>query len=145
MERFDLIVVGGGISGLGLAAYGRTLGLHPCVLEADRRVGGALRSHSLGDDFWIELGAHTVYNSYGRLAGLLEDTGLLERLLPRVKAAVDALGGRPAPRYSWAAPQAGTAALPAPDVAGETGGTQRGGILLPGARADLQDGRDLNS
>lgn len=86
MERFDLIIVGGGISGLGLAAYGRALGLHPCVLEAEQRVGGALHSHSLGDDFWIELGAHTLYNSYGHLAGLLEDTGLLERLLPRVKA-----------------------------------------------------------
>lgn len=86
MERFDLIIVGGGISGLGLAAYGRALGLHPCVLEADRQVGGALRSHSLGDDYWIELGAHTLYNSYGHLAGLLEDAGLLERLLPRVKA-----------------------------------------------------------
>jgi protoporphyrinogen oxidase len=86
MERFDLIIVGGGISGLGLAAYGRALGLHPCVLEAEQRVGGALHSHSLGDGFWIELGAHTVYNSYGHLAGLLEDTGLLERLLPRVKA-----------------------------------------------------------
>lgn len=89
MDSFDLIVVGGGISGLSLAhaasrAGGK--GYTVCVLERESRVGGALHSEPVGDGFWFELGAHTAYNSYGRFMGLMEDTGLAGGRTERGKA-----------------------------------------------------------
>ena len=39
-ERFEHIVIGGGISGLGLAYYAARRGVPTLVLEAQGRVGG---------------------------------------------------------------------------------------------------------
>lgn len=81
-ERHDLLVVGAGISGLSLAFRAATLGRRVLVLESSPRVGGCIRSHREGD-FWFELGAHTVYNSYGGMIGLIEATKLLDRVVQR--------------------------------------------------------------
>ncbi|MCZ6532920.1 MAG: FAD-dependent oxidoreductase [SAR324 cluster bacterium] len=85
MRKFDLIVIGGGISGLSLAHYCAEAGLNSVVMEKDKRVGGALHSERIARDFWLELGAHTCYNSYGRLIDLLSGCGLAESVLPREK------------------------------------------------------------
>ncbi|MGB0747462.1 MAG: protoporphyrinogen/coproporphyrinogen oxidase [Magnetospiraceae bacterium] len=88
MEHTDLLVVGAGISGLSLAHAAARLGLSVRVLEATDRVGGCVHSHRYGGaqgDFWIELGSHTAYNSYGGMIALAEDLGLASQMIPRVK------------------------------------------------------------
>ena len=87
-KDYQLVVVGGGISGLGLAHLARHRGLECLLLEANERLGGAIQSHRFARDegpYWAELGAHTCYNSYGNLLGMLEETDQLAFLTPKQK------------------------------------------------------------
>ncbi len=82
-ERHELVVVGGGISGLGFAHLASRNGIRPLVLEAADRAGGCIRSHRFAAPdgaYWAELGAHTCFNSYGTLLQILEELDLLSRL-----------------------------------------------------------------
>lgn len=94
----EMVVVGGGISGLSFAFYCAKSGIKPLVLEKDSRVGGSLESRGFDgvpEDFWIELGAHTCYNSYGNLIGILEDLRLLDQVTARRRVGFKmAVGGR---------------------------------------------------
>ncbi len=84
----ELLVIGAGISGLGMALMARRRGIEPLVLEAGGHIGGAINSHRFETDeglFWAELGGHTCYNSYGNLLQLLEETGQLDSLQPKQK------------------------------------------------------------
>ena len=88
MADRDLLIIGAGISGLSMAHYAATAGLNALVLEQEDQVGGCLRSHRFGgglDGFWLELGAHSGFNSYGNLLAILERVGLLGRLQRRAK------------------------------------------------------------
>ncbi len=82
----DLIVIGGGVSGLTLASRAARAGRAVLVLEAENRVGGCIESWRPMPDFAVELGAHTAYNSYGALLTELEARAGLTGLLPREKA-----------------------------------------------------------
>ena len=86
-EAFEHIVVGGGISGLGLAHGAARRGIQTLVLEAAERVGGCINSQGFPDcgGFWVEAGTHTCYNSYGHLLDILGDLGLMARLTPKAK------------------------------------------------------------
>lgn len=86
VKRYDLIVAGGGISGLSLAHYASKAGLATLLLEKAPEVGGCLKTMRKVGGFWLELGAHTCYNSYGRLVGIIEDCGISEKLQSREKA-----------------------------------------------------------
>ncbi|MEW7996361.1 MAG: FAD-dependent oxidoreductase, partial [Candidatus Thiodiazotropha endolucinida] len=84
----DLLVVGAGISGLGMARMAKRQGIEPLILEAGSHIGGAINSHRFETDegrFWAELGGHTCYNSYGNLLQLLEESGQLGDLQPKRK------------------------------------------------------------
>ncbi|MCU7941526.1 MAG: FAD-dependent oxidoreductase [Candidatus Thiodiazotropha sp. (ex Cardiolucina cf. quadrata)] len=84
----DLLVVGAGISGLGMARMAKRQGIEPLILEAGSHIGGAIHSHRFETDegrFWAELGGHTCYNSYGNLLQLLEESGQLGDLQPKRK------------------------------------------------------------
>ncbi len=85
MDHFDYIVVGAGASGLVAAARLARGGASVRVLEAADRLGGCIHSWRPRDDFWLELGAHTAYNSYAPLLEALEDRGRLGELLLREK------------------------------------------------------------
>lgn len=88
MAEYDIIIIGAGVSGLSLAHYCAKAGLKTLVIEKSDRVGGAIHSQTFaGDakDFWVELGAHSCYNSYSKLIGILEDDGIIDRLMPREK------------------------------------------------------------
>jgi oxygen-dependent protoporphyrinogen oxidase len=85
LKRYDLIVIGGGISGLSLAHYASRAGMKTLLLEKATETGGCLRTMRQAGGFWLELGAHTCYNSYGNLIGIIEECGVGERLLPRKK------------------------------------------------------------
>ena len=83
MATADVIVVGGGISGLSLAWHAARAGKKALVLEQGSRVGGCLRSHRTTDGFWFELGAHTTYNSYCAFLDVLAGSGVADRIMPR--------------------------------------------------------------
>lgn len=85
MGKYDIIIIGAGISGLSLAHYCAEEGLKTLVIEKSERVGGTLHSHRFDDanGFWIEMGAHTCYNSYSNLIGIIEDCMILDRLVSR--------------------------------------------------------------
>ena len=88
MKQFDAIVIGAGISGLSFASYAAAAGLSTLVIEKSSRVGGCFHSHRFegkAADFWLELGAHTCYNSYGGLLGLMEKYDLMGSILAREK------------------------------------------------------------
>ena len=87
-HHYDLLVVGAGISGLSMAHNATAAGLNVLILEQECRAGGCLHSHRFSDEpdgFWLELGAHSVFNSYGNLLAMLEAAQALDRLRPRAK------------------------------------------------------------
>lgn len=85
MEHFDCIVIGGGVSGLLSATRLGSAGRSVRLLEASERLGGCIQSWRPREDFWLELGAHTAYNSYAPLLEALDQRGRLEDLLLREK------------------------------------------------------------
>ncbi|MDZ7606614.1 MAG: FAD-dependent oxidoreductase [Cyclobacteriaceae bacterium] len=88
MNKTDVIVVGAGISGLSLAHYAKKAGLHVIVLEKESKPGGSFDTFNLPNSengFWIELGAHTCYNSYGNLIEIMEQCGVIGAIRPRAK------------------------------------------------------------
>ncbi len=101
IETVDCIVIGAGVSGLVSAARMAAAGRKVVVLEASARVGGcihswhlrdAIRAGEAGADFWLELGAHTAYNSYSQLLEALRERGRLDDLLPREKLGYSFVG-----------------------------------------------------
>jgi len=76
MASHDVVVVGGGISGLALAWKAAQAGQRVLLLEKSGRVGGCLHSERTPDGFWFELGAHTTYNSYGAFLDIAVGTGV---------------------------------------------------------------------
>ncbi len=80
MSQHDLIIVGGGISGMSLAHYCAKAGLKPLVMDKNEHMGGTFNT-CRRDGFWFELGAHTCYNSYGNLVDLLRETGSLDKII----------------------------------------------------------------
>lgn len=86
MSNSDVLVIGGGISGLSFAWYAAAAGHKVRVLERDARLGGCVHSARIDDGFWFEMGAHTAYNSYGAMLQIIEGAGLLPSLLPRLTA-----------------------------------------------------------
>lgn len=86
----DVVVIGGGISGLSFAYKIASLGKSVTVLEAKAQAGGCVRSEQF-EDYWIELGAHTAYNSYGGFIEMIESTNKIDTLLPRERVSFNIL------------------------------------------------------
>jgi protoporphyrinogen oxidase len=85
-EDVDVVVLGAGISGLCLAHRLARAGREVLVLESTAEPGGCFRSQRQPADFWFEMGAHTLYNSYGSLLSIIDELGLRDRMLVRRKA-----------------------------------------------------------
>lgn len=79
----DCIIIGGGISGLSFAHYLKRAGERILVLEKDDRMGGRIctKPCAVADDFGVELGTHTCYNSYTHFLKVVSEAGLTDRVL----------------------------------------------------------------
>lgn len=84
MNRYDLVILGAGISGLSLAHFCTKKGFKVLLIEKGKRIGGCLHSPRF-NDFWIEMGAHTCYNSYIGLIKILEDCNATSLITARKK------------------------------------------------------------
>jgi protoporphyrinogen oxidase len=82
-DSYDLCVIGAGISGLCLAQMAAAHGQRTLLLEKSREAGGCLCSAPVGGTAWMELGAHTCYNSYRRFLDVMAGTDFLTRATPR--------------------------------------------------------------
>jgi oxygen-dependent protoporphyrinogen oxidase len=85
-SSYDVLVIGAGISGMSAAVYAARAGRRCLVLEKAKAPGGAICTTRTRDGFWYELGAHTLYNSYGSLLELLTACQLRDAVLERTKA-----------------------------------------------------------
>jgi protoporphyrinogen oxidase len=85
-DNLDVVVLGAGISGLCLAHHVARAGRKVLVLESAAQPGGCFRSERQPADFWFEMGAHTLYNSYGSLLSIIDELGLRDRMLTRQRA-----------------------------------------------------------
>ncbi|HEX7599816.1 MAG TPA: FAD-dependent oxidoreductase, partial [Polyangia bacterium] len=85
-DEMDIVVLGAGISGLCFAHRVARAGRRVLVLESAVKPGGCVRTERQPENFWFEMGAHTLYNSYGSLLTIIEELGLRDRLLTRKKA-----------------------------------------------------------
>ena len=83
MATADVLVVGGGVSGLGFAWKAAQAGKKVVVLEREARVGGCLHTHRRPDGYWFEMGAHTAYNSYGGMLDIVVGTGIAAKVKER--------------------------------------------------------------
>ncbi len=83
MARYDLAVVGGGVSGLSLAWRAARDGRSVILLERSPRLGGCVRTERTDGGYWFELGAHTAYNSYGAFLDLAVASGLRDAVVER--------------------------------------------------------------
>ena len=93
MSRFDVVVVGAGISGLSFAFEAARAGRTVLVLEREEAPGGCLSTRRTAGGFWFELGAHTCYNSYVSFTALVEAYGLREDVVRRAKTRLRFLDG----------------------------------------------------
>ncbi len=86
--KSDVVIVGGGISGLSLAFYTAKAGFKTTLLEKNDTPGGSFNSHRYsadGSQFWLELGAHTCYNSYQNLLDIVDACHISDTIIPREK------------------------------------------------------------
>lgn len=74
-EQYDVIVVGGGISGLGAALHLRELGIKVCVLEKEDRVGGRMTTDRV-DGFVIDRGATIFGGRFKEMKKLVKKLNL---------------------------------------------------------------------
>lgn len=87
MTNFDYIIVGSGISGMSYAHYAAKTGKQVLVIDKKDYAGGCVKSLR-HEDFWVELGGHTIYNSYMTFIKTLRELGIEDKFLPpREKAA----------------------------------------------------------
>ena len=93
MSTHDVIVVGGGISGLTFAFESARAGRSVLVLERAEQPGGCLSTHRTSNGYWFELGAHTCYNSYVGFTKLIEECGLRGEVQQRAKTHLRFLDG----------------------------------------------------
>ncbi len=83
-ERYDIIIIGGGISGLSLANFLAQMDRKVLILEKQNRVGGVIESLCL-EDFSVDLSTHAAYNSYTTLLELVENNSFSACLQMREK------------------------------------------------------------
>ena len=84
-KHYPIAIIGGGISGSSFAHFAAQRGYKSIILEKCDKLGGCIETcqSPKAGDFWLELGAHTIYNSYATLIQFCQDNALLSQLQTR--------------------------------------------------------------
>lgn len=77
---YDIIIIGGGVSGLFLAYKLLNTGLKVIVFESDQKVGGRIESIKK-DNFGFEAGAARIHSSHGKVISLIHDLDLRNQMI----------------------------------------------------------------
>lgn len=83
-NKYDIVIIGSGISGMSLAHYCARQNLKTLVLEKNDTLGGSFTTKN-SENFWLELGAHTLYNTYGNLIDIINECGFNNEIIKRQK------------------------------------------------------------
>lgn len=75
-------VIGGGISGLSFGHYCSSYGHQVKIFDAQRH-RACIKSYSGVDEESVDMGAHTLYNSYGEILALLQHYKAEDLIIPR--------------------------------------------------------------
>jgi len=86
MDKTDILIAGGGISGLSLAWWLAQSGYRVEVWEADTRVGGKIKS-TQQDGYLMEQAAALLMNFRPEVSGLIHNTGLEAKKICRSQQA----------------------------------------------------------
>jgi protoporphyrinogen oxidase len=79
---YDAIVIGGGLSGAVFAHHFAKKG-KVLIIEKEQRLGGAIHTvFPFGGSFFAELGAHTIYRSYGTIIKIIGEIFPPAAILP---------------------------------------------------------------
>lgn len=70
-EKYDVIIVGAGLTGLSAALKMEEAGMRYLLLEKDNQVGGKLQTEEI-DGFILDRGFQTIYTSYPELSPILD-------------------------------------------------------------------------
>ncbi|NNJ08944.1 protoporphyrinogen oxidase [Chloroflexales bacterium ZM16-3] len=81
MNSYDIVVVGGGISGLSAAYTLFKRGLDVLVIEAGDEVGGAMRSITTPEGYVLDCGPNTLATKDPRMWAEFADLGMTDRLV----------------------------------------------------------------
>jgi oxygen-dependent protoporphyrinogen oxidase len=79
-ERFDVVIIGGGIGGLVAAREAAALGQSVCLVEAGDRLGGAVQGLDLGGTT-VDVGAEGFAITRPETVALITDLGLADRIV----------------------------------------------------------------
>jgi monoamine oxidase len=93
VETFDVLILGGGISGLACAQSLFRNGIEAAVLEARPDTGGRIRTLRLANGCLIEMGAQVVHGSGCSTWDVLRARGLEAQRLPRSEELYVAVDG----------------------------------------------------
>jgi protoporphyrinogen/coproporphyrinogen III oxidase len=87
VTHYDVVVIGGGISGVARASCLAAQGKKVLILEKNSKVGGSIYTYysSKAKGYWIEMGAHAIYNSYRETLQLIEEFNLSSKITKRKK------------------------------------------------------------
>jgi oxygen-dependent protoporphyrinogen oxidase len=76
----DLVILGGGISGLSTAFYAARRGIHPTIIESSPRLGGVIQTDTI-QDCVIEAGPDSFLASKPAALQLIEELGLKDEVI----------------------------------------------------------------
>lgn len=82
-KHFNTIIIGAGISGISLAQKLSQSNIDHGLFEPNK-IGGCIDSQKY-KDFWLEMGAHTIYNSYNETIDYIRNNSLKQNIQPRRK------------------------------------------------------------
>ena len=83
MKLIDTIIIGGGISGISLSNKLNQVDIENAIFE-HKQIGGCIATANY-KDFWFEMGAHTIYNSYSDTIDFIKNKNLVEQITTRKK------------------------------------------------------------
>lgn len=83
MDKVNTIIIGSGVSGISFSQKLNNAGIKNLIIEKDKN-GGCIDTQDY-KDFWFEMGAHTIYNSYSDTIDFIKTNNLTDDIITRNK------------------------------------------------------------